>query len=47
MERVYKDKLDTCTKTAFTFNDEICEQVYGVSMGGALGPLMTNIIMTE
>ena len=39
--------IDTCTKTTFTFNDEIYKQVNGVSMGGALGPLMANIIMTE
>ena len=35
------------TKTAFTFNDVIYEQVNGVSMGGTLGPLMANIILTE
>ena len=35
--------LDTCTKTAFSFN----EQIDGVSMGGSLGPLLANIIMVE
>ena len=39
--------IDTCTKTAFTFNDKFYEQIDGVSMGGSLGPLLANIIMTE
>ena len=39
--------LDTCTKTAFSFNDQLYEQTDGVSMGGSLGPLLANIIMVE
>ena len=39
--------LDTCTKTAFLFNNIIYEQKDGVSMGYVLGPVMANIIMTE
>ena len=39
--------LDTCTKTAFSFNGQLYEQIDGVSMGGSLGPLLANIIMVE
>ena len=39
--------LDTCTKTAFSFNGQLYEQTDGVSMGGSLGPLLANIIMVE
>ena len=39
--------LDCCTKTAFSFNDKIYEQIDGVCMGSALGPVLANIIMTE
>ena len=39
--------IDTCTKTAFSFNNQLYEQVDGVSMGGSLGPLLANIIMVE
>ena len=39
--------LDTCTKTAFLFNNIIYEQKDGVSMDSVLGPVMANIIMTE
>ena len=39
--------LDTCQKTAFTFNNIIHEQKDGVSMGESLGPVLANIIMTE
>ena len=39
--------LDTCTKTAFSFNGQLYEQTDGVSMGGSLGPLVANIIMVE
>ena len=38
---------DCCTKNAFTFNNIIYEQIYGVSMGPYLGPTLANIIMTE
>ena len=39
--------LDTCTKTAFTFNNKLYQQKDGVSMGSSLGPVLANIIMTE
>ena len=39
--------LDTCKKTAFSTNNKIFEQIDGVSMGGSLGPVLANIIMTE
>ena len=39
--------LDTCTKTSFSFNGQLYEQIDGVSMGGSLGPLLANIIMVE
>ena len=32
--------LDTCTKTAFSFNNIICKQKDGVSMGSSLGPII-------
>ena len=38
---------DTCSKTAFMFDGTIYEQIDGVSMGAALGPVLANIIMTE
>ena len=39
--------LDTCSKTAFMFDNTIYEQKDGVSMGASLGPVLANIIMTE
>ena len=39
--------LDNCHETTFTFNNIIYEQKDGVSMGGSLGPVLANIIMTE
>ena len=39
--------LDTCTKTAFSFNNIIYEQKDGVSMASLLGAVMANIIVTE
>ena len=39
--------LDTCQKTALSFNNKLYEQIRGVSMGGSLGPVLANIIMTE
>ena len=39
--------LDTCTKTAFLFNNIIYEQKEGVSMGSLLEPVMASIILTE
>ena len=38
---------DTCSKTAFSYNNTIYEQIDGVSMGACLGPVLANIIMTE
>ena len=38
---------DTCSKTAFMYDGIIYEQIDGVSMGAALGPVLANIIMTE
>ena len=38
---------DTCTKTAFSCNNQLYEQIDGVSMGDSLGPVLANIIMTE
>ena len=39
--------LDTCTKTAFTFNGVIYEQRDGACIGYSLGPLLANVIMTD
>ena len=39
--------LDSCTKTAFTFNNKLYEPKDGVSMGSSLGPALANIIMAE
>ena len=39
--------LDTCQKTAFSFNGKLYKQTDGVSMGGSLGSVLANIIMTE
>ena len=38
---------DTCVKTIFSSNNELFEQIDGVSMGSSMGPLLANIIMTE
>ena len=39
--------LDTCQKTAFTFNNIIYRQKDVVSMVASLGPVLVNIFMTE
>ena len=39
--------LDICAIATFSFNNIIYEQKDSVSMGSSLGPVMTNIIMTE
>ena len=39
--------LDSCQKTALSFNNKLYEEIDGVSMGGSLGPVLANIIMTE
>ena len=38
---------DVCKKTAFSFNNQLYEQIDGVSMRSSLGPVLANIIMTE
>ena len=38
---------DTCKKTAFSFDNEIYEQIDGVSMGSPLAPVLANIIRNE
>ena len=48
MKRSLKKLIsDTCQKTAFSFNGKIYEQTDDVSMGGSLGPVSVNIIVTE
>ena len=37
--------LDACTKTAFSFNKKLYEQIDGISMGSPLGLLKVNVIM--
>ena len=37
--------LDTCTKSAFSFNNKLYQQKDVVSMGSSLGPVLANIIM--
>lgn len=39
--------LDSCTKTTFSFNNQLYEQAGGVSMGSSLGPVLAKIILTE
>ena len=39
--------LDCCTKTTFSFNNKLYDQIDGVCMGSSLGPILANIIMTE
>ena len=39
--------LGTCQKTPFSFNGKMYEQTDFVSMGGSLGAVLDNIIMTE
>ena len=38
---------DSCSKTAFSFDNKIYEQIDGVSMGSCLAPVLANIIFTE
>ena len=42
-----KLKKDTSKKTVFVFDNEIYEQIDGVSMELPLAPVLVNIIMTE
>ena len=39
--------LNSCTKTAFSFDNVLYEQCDGVSMGSSLGPVLVNIVLTE
>ena len=38
---------DSCTKTVFSFNNKIYNQIDGVSIRSRLDPVVANIIMTE
>ena len=38
---------DSCSKTAFSFDNEIYEQIDGVSMGSCLARVLANIILNE
>ena len=38
---------DCCTKTVFPFNNVLYKQKDGVSTGSSLGPILTNVIVTE
>ena len=39
--------IDSCTKTAFSFDNVLFEQIDGVSMGSCLAPVLANIILNE
>ena len=39
--------LDCCTKTAFSFNEQIYVKKDGVCMGSSIAPVLANIILTE
>ena len=39
--------LDSCTKTIFSCNGTLYEQLDGVPMGSLLGPVLANIILSE
>ena len=39
--------LDSCTKTAFSFDNILYEQCDGVSMRSSLGAVLANIILNE
>ena len=39
--------LDSCTKTAFFFDNVLHEQCDGISIGSSLGPVLANITLTE
>ena len=38
---------DSCTKTAFLFDNVLHEQCDGISIGSSLGPGLANITLTE
>ena len=37
---------DTCSKSVFSANKKLYQQIDGVSMGSSVGSLLANIIMT-
>ena len=39
--------LDSCTKTIFSCNSTLYEQLDGVSMSSSLSPVLANIILSE
>ena len=39
--------LEACTKTTFSFNSKFYKQIDRVSVGWSLGPVLSNITMTE
>ena len=39
--------MDCCTKTAFSFDEQIYVQKDGVCMGSSIEPVLGNIILTE
>ena len=46
-KRTFKKLIkDTCSKTVFTANKKLYQQVHGVSMGSSVGALRANVIMT-
>ena len=48
MKRTMKKLLlDSCTKTAFSYDNVIYKQCDGVSMGSSFTPVLANIILTE
>ena len=42
-----KLSLDTCQETAVSFNNKLYGQKEGISMGGTLGPVLTNTTVTK
>ena len=43
-KRTLKKLIDSCTKTAFSFDNVLFQQIDGVSMGTCLAPVLANII---
>ena len=39
--------LESCTETAFSFDNVLYEQCDGVSIGSSFGPVLANIMLTE
>ena len=42
-----KNLLDSCTKTAFSYNNVIYQQCDGQSMGSSFAPVLAAIVLTE